>query len=179
MGPRRGALARLCVVSSACALLCAVPSHAAAPLAPHLAITVPKNGEVVIKLLGYDTDGGGLTATITTLPSAGALFQVTQIFSDYGYSPKRGVPIAAGAAVTGSSNQMIYTPPWNTNPPLGKVCARRARASGAQCVLHLLHILFCVPAPLVCAAAAAARSSACCRERRARGRRSSRRRRHR
>lgn len=114
---------RLCAASVACVLLTGpLAARAAVPIAPHLAITVPKNGEVVIKLLGYDTDGGVLRANIVSLPAAGALFQVSQIFSDYGYSPKRGVAIgSAGVAVTGSSNQVVYTPPWNTNPPIGKV----------------------------------------------------------
>lgn len=110
------------------ALLVAVSSIsstlATAPIAPHLVYTVPKGSEVVIRLTGYDEDGDRLTARVTALPESGSVWQLSQVFSDYGYAPKRGASITtvagAGVTVTGSRNRIVYTPPPNTNAPTGR-----------------------------------------------------------
>lgn len=93
---------------------------ATAPIAPHLAITVGKNSEMVFALRGYDVDGGKLTATIQTVPGAGKLYQLSKVFSDYGYEPKLGSQVTPGSVITGSNNRIIYTPPANELPPYGK-----------------------------------------------------------
>lgn len=95
-------------------------STATAPIAPHLSITVSKGSQKLIRLSGYDVDGDKLTATIISAPSSGSLYQLSQVFSDYGYEPMRGTAIGSvPTVVTGSMNRIVYTPPANTNPPLG------------------------------------------------------------
>lgn len=48
------------------------------------------------------------------------MFQLSQVFSDYGYEPKQGDGVMPMTTVTGSKNRIVYTPPANTNPPIGK-----------------------------------------------------------
>ena len=67
-----------------------------------------------------------LTTTITSLPAVGTLYQISQIFSDYGYQPQRGMALTAASpsnpvVITGSKYRLVYVPPWNTNAPLGQV----------------------------------------------------------
>ena len=62
-----------------------------------------------------------LTATITSLPTVGTLYQLSQVFSDYGYEPKRGVPLTTPGVVLGSKNRLLYVPPPFTNAPDGSV----------------------------------------------------------
>lgn len=69
-----------------------------------------------------------LTTLITSLPAVGTLYQISQVFSDYGYEPKRGLAlnsasVASPIAITGSRNRFVYVPPWNTNAPLEAVSA--------------------------------------------------------
>jgi len=92
-------------------------------LAPMVSVTVAKNQEVIISLPGYSPAGTKLTTYITSLPSVGSLYQLSQVYSDYGYEPKRGWPLTNATSpikITGSRNRIIYTPPWNTNEPQGK-----------------------------------------------------------
>jgi len=90
------------------------------PLAPHFYVTVPKATEVLIQLSGYDVDGDNLTVRITSVPETGALHQLTQVYSDYGYEPKRGSQISSGAVVTGSKNRLVYARPKNDQDVEGK-----------------------------------------------------------
>jgi len=90
------------------------------PLAPHFYVTVPKATEVLIQLSGYDVDGDNLTVRITSLPETGTLHQLTQVFSDYGYEPKRGSQITGGTVVTGSKNRLVYARPKNDQDVQGK-----------------------------------------------------------
>lgn len=112
------------VLALAGALSAATLAEAAAPVARHLAITVGKDAEVVFALGGYDADGDTLTSRITSVPQQGSLYQISQIFSDYGYAPKRGdqfaAPAGTGTVVTGSKHRIVYTPPANTNEPTEK-----------------------------------------------------------
>lgn len=76
-----------------------------------------------------------LTTSITSLPEVGTLYQISQIFSDYGYQPQRGSAITAANAtspvvITGSRYRLVYVPPVNTNVPQGKV---RAPAPAVAC----------------------------------------------
>lgn len=61
-----------------------------------------------------------LSATITSLPQNGQLYQLSQVFSAYGYEPKRDMaPIAAvPAAVTGSKNRVVFARSILGGPPL-------------------------------------------------------------
>jgi len=98
------------------------PALAAAPIARHMSVTVQKGTEVVITLAGYDSDGDKLTARLTSVPDSGTVNQLSQVFSDFGYDPKRGTGVTSASAgspvlVTGSKNRIVYTPPANTNPP--------------------------------------------------------------
>jgi hypothetical protein len=102
-------------------LLCSVVSAAnTPPLAPHFYVTVPKATEVLIQLSGYDVDGDALTVRITSLPETGTLHQLTQVFSDYGYEPKRGSQIESGTVVSGSKNRLVYARPKNDQDVEGK-----------------------------------------------------------
>lgn len=49
-----------------------------APLALHQLVVVSPGGEAVIRLAGYDLDGDGLVATITSLPGSGTLHQASR-----------------------------------------------------------------------------------------------------
>lgn len=115
-----GALCAFALVSAVHILSCD-----GALLAPMMSITVTKNSEVLISLPGYDPAGQKLTTTITSVPSVGSLFQISQIFSDYGYEPKRGLAIPTAnasnpVAISGSRNRFIYTPPAQMNEPTEK-----------------------------------------------------------
>jgi len=90
-------------------------------LAPHQLVVVPRGGDTLITLNGYDLDGDKLRAVVTTLPSSKAtLHQLSKVFSDYGYEPKQGKTIAAtGETVTGSSNRVLYKRPSADVEPIG------------------------------------------------------------
>jgi hypothetical protein len=94
--------------------------QAAAPIAPHLVLVAETNKELLISLPGYDSDGDELTATISQLPDSGTLNQLSQVFSDHGYEPKRGTAVQANSVVTGSKNRIVFTPPQNLLAPTGK-----------------------------------------------------------
>lgn len=94
--------------------------QAAAPIAPHLVLVAEPNKELLISLPGYDSDGDELTTTITQLPHSGVLNQLSQVFSDHGYEPKRGMAVKANSVVTGSKNRIVFTPPQNLLAPTGK-----------------------------------------------------------
>lgn len=48
----------------------------------------------------------------TNPPSSGSLYQLSQVYSAYGYEPKKGTSIAsAGVRVTGSNNRVYYKRP--------------------------------------------------------------------
>ena len=74
---------------------------------------VASNGQVLIRLGGYDTYGAQrLTATVSGASELnGQLSQLSRVFSAYGYEPKAGDPIINDdTVVTGSSNRILYTP---------------------------------------------------------------------
>ncbi|CAK4555192.1 unnamed protein product [Aphanomyces euteiches] len=56
--------------------------------------------------------------SITTLPAAGSLYQLSQVFSDYGYEPK-SQPDAISttpALVTGSNFRVVFSRPFSYSP---------------------------------------------------------------
>lgn len=115
--------ARLGAFSLLVGVICAT-CHAQI-IAPMTSIVASKNSEVLFALPGYDPAGSKLTAYITSIPTVGSLYQISQIFSDYGYQPQRGVlitsaSVASPVAITGSKNRLLYVPPPNVNEPVGK-----------------------------------------------------------
>jgi len=110
-----GALAA--VVGGACAAESSL-------LAKHLTATVDAGGLVEIALPGFDKLGRKRWARITALPEAGSLFQLSQVYSDYGYEPKQGPELTSltslPVTVSGSGNRILYAPPAGANPPEGQ-----------------------------------------------------------
>ena len=50
------------------------------------------------------------------MPQSGSLYQLSQVFSAYGYNPIAGVPISIDSTtksivITGSNNRIFYTRP--------------------------------------------------------------------
>ena len=65
----------------------------------------------IVRLKGGDKIGSKLTTFITQLPKYGTLFQLSQVYSLYGYHPVSGVPITNNhTLVTGSLDRVYYVP---------------------------------------------------------------------
>lgn len=92
------------------------------PLALHQLVVVSPGSDTVVPLRGYDLDGDKLKATVTALPEGtGVVHQLSKVFSDYGYEPKKGVSVKSGADVTGSKgNRVYYKRPSADAAPVGK-----------------------------------------------------------
>lgn len=87
-------------------------SVAADILALHQLITVATAGDIVIRLKAYDVNSEHLVFTITSLPTSGRLYQLSQVYSTKGYLPIAGTLITqAGVIVTGSNNRIYYKRP--------------------------------------------------------------------
>ena len=92
--------------------------YATAPIAQHQIFHAGPNSELVIKLRGYDADGDVLTATISPGDTnAGKLYQLSQVYSDYGYEPKTGDEMSSNSIVTGSNNRIVFAPTRDTPQP--------------------------------------------------------------
>lgn len=100
------------VLVTSLALLASQPVAATKPIAPHQLVVVDASGDTLIRLTGYDLDGDSLVATVITLPgSSGSVYQLSKVFSDYGYEPKQGKSLSGGEIVTGSGNRVYYKRP--------------------------------------------------------------------
>jgi hypothetical protein len=87
-------------------------SPAADPLPYHDLVVVEPSGDAVIRLRGYDLDGDQLSFSVTALPSSGSLYQLSQVFSSYGYEPKNGkLMTSTPTVVTGSNSRVFYKRP--------------------------------------------------------------------
>jgi hypothetical protein len=65
----------------------------------------------IVRLKGGDKIGSKLTTFITQLPKYGTLFQLSQVYSLYGYHPVSGMPITDNHTfVTGSLHRVYYVP---------------------------------------------------------------------
>ena len=65
----------------------------------------------IVRLKGGDKIGSKLTTFITQLPKYGTLFQLSQVYSLYGYHPVSGTPITDNhTLVTGSLHRVYYVP---------------------------------------------------------------------
>lgn len=63
-----------------------------------------------------------MTYTLEALPTTGSLFQLSQVFSSYGYEPKGGSKVAvSNTNVTGSNNRIYYKRPSPDLAGLDKV----------------------------------------------------------
>lgn len=63
-----------------------------------------------------------MTYTIGAPPSSGSIFQLSQVFSSYGYEPKGGSQIvSSNTNVTGSNNRIYYKRPTPDLAGLNKV----------------------------------------------------------
>ncbi|RHY56623.1 hypothetical protein DYB30_003615 [Aphanomyces astaci] len=80
-------------------------------VARNLVYHVDPGQDVVITLKGYSMAGRALTVSIATLPSAGFIYQLSQVYSDYGYDPKK-TPTAITMAPTLA---VIQTQPTSTD----------------------------------------------------------------
>lgn len=94
-------------------VLCAVTStHGQWPL--HQLVTVAPGDASLIRLAGYDpsTAGTKLQYKVQGTPQTGSLFQLSQVYSAYGYNPIAGTQITtAGTVVIGSNNRVYYKRP--------------------------------------------------------------------
>ena len=84
-------------------------------IAKHQIVVVPPASETVIRLNHYDDSSAAsvspteLTFTIETLPTDGDLYQLSSVFSKYGYEPKLGTRITTtGTVISGSDHRLIY-----------------------------------------------------------------------
>ncbi|RHY92322.1 hypothetical protein DYB37_000340 [Aphanomyces astaci] len=92
-------------------------------VARNLVYHVDPGQDVVITLKGYSMAGRALTVSIATLPSAGFIYQLSQVYSDYGYDPKK-TPTAITTAptlVTGSNYRVVFSRPFSNSPLDSKV----------------------------------------------------------
>jgi len=78
------------------------------PIAMHQLVVVATADDEVIRLKGFHSTDPTLVYTIITPPSSGSLYQLSDVFSKYGYDPKAGVPVRAGPAIVTGSNSRIY-----------------------------------------------------------------------
>lgn len=85
----------------------------AIPYALHQLVVVDTAGDAVIRLSGYDSSvaSNKMTYTVTGAPSDGSLYQLSSVYSQYGYEPKAGTAVTSAAVVTGSSNRVYYKRP--------------------------------------------------------------------
>lgn len=99
------------MVAAAAVAFAAPTAMATDPLAPHQLVVVEPTGDAVVALPGYDLDGDALVAVLGDMPQTGSISQLSKVFSDYGYEPKRGVAARSGERVTGSKNRVYYQRP--------------------------------------------------------------------
>jgi hypothetical protein len=87
----------------------------------HQLITIDKSSNTVIRLKGYDTYSNDLKYYIVNCTTNnGNLFQLSSVYSNYGYEPIAGTVIKPDikVAVTGSQHRIYYT--TSGNVPAGK-----------------------------------------------------------
>ncbi len=85
-------------------------------LTQHQLIVVKPSGDTLIKFKFYDGSTTDYKFAIQNLPASGSLYQLSQVFSNYGYEPKNGPAITnikdgSEVIVTGSQNRVFYRRP--------------------------------------------------------------------
>jgi hypothetical protein len=83
------------------------------PIAIQQLVIVEPGGNSIVRLTSYDTSGKQLNYTLTSSSASGAqIFQLSQVYSSYGYNPVAGQLISVGnTAITGSLNRFYYKRP--------------------------------------------------------------------
>lgn len=83
------------------------------PIAIHQLIVVNPASDIVIRLKGYDYFDPNLEYKITNGPTVGTLYQLSQVYSSYGYEPKAGLEVLNDelTVVSGSNNRVYYKRP--------------------------------------------------------------------
>jgi len=78
----------------------------------HQLVVVENAGSSVVRVKSFDLNSHNLAYKLKSVPDSGSIFQLSQVFSSYGYEPKAGVQIlAAETTVTGSNNRIYYQRP--------------------------------------------------------------------
>ena len=92
--------------------LCPIYASIAVPFAFHQLIVMNNSlPGYIVRLKGGDKIGSKLTTFITQLPKYGTLFQLSHVYSLYGYHPVSGMPITDNhTLVTGSLHRVYYVP---------------------------------------------------------------------
>lgn len=86
----------------------------AALITQHQLVVVDPSGDALIQLLFYDGSTTNYRFVVQSLPQSGSLYQLSQVFSNYGYEPKNGAAIDTNqgeVVVTGSRNRVYYRRP--------------------------------------------------------------------
>lgn len=98
---------------SACVLIFCLnaPIIIAIPIAIHQLIVVNISSSSIIRFKGFDSANPKLVYKIQTVPDSGKVYQLSQVFSDYGYLPIQGETLTGKATVTGSQNRIYYMRP--------------------------------------------------------------------
>jgi len=82
------------------------------PIAMHQLVVVNTASDQVIRLKGFHSTDPSLQFNIIKPPSSGLLYQLSDVFSKYGYDPKAGISITdSSTIVTGSNNRIYYKRP--------------------------------------------------------------------
>ncbi|CEO99160.1 Laminin IV type A domain-containing protein [Plasmodiophora brassicae] len=89
-------------------------SAATYPKALHVVVTAQAQTDIVIQLLPNATGGYPILATqIGSVPSSGALYQLSQVYAVYGYMPQKGTQITSSYTNVSSlaSNRVLFSAP--------------------------------------------------------------------
>lgn len=94
----------------------------ALPIALHQLVVVNTAGNTLIRLKSFSEGSSrNLIYSVESVPDSGSLYQLSQVFSDYGYEPKAGSLISSSnVVVSGSNNRVYYVRPSPDSSTTGK-----------------------------------------------------------
>lgn len=82
------------------------------PIAQHQLVVVQPGGNSLIQLTFYAAKTSQYKYIVLSPPLSGSLYQLSQVFSQYGYQPVNGAQIMRNSTtVTGSNNRVYYSRP--------------------------------------------------------------------
>eukprot|EP01039_Chlorochromonas_danica_P003028 gene3028-3303_t len=82
------------------------------PIAQHELVVINPGDYAVLRLKFYDTTTTQFQFQILSLPTSGSLYQLSQVYSKYGYEPKKGIAInQVPTNITGSKHRLYYGRP--------------------------------------------------------------------
>jgi len=97
------------------------------PVARHVACAVPAGTPTVCRLSGHENSNLTMEFLVTSLPSAGGVYETSQNFRTYGSDPKNvPTPIRdyqLPFKVTDGLNRIVFIPPSDVFPPEGRWAA--------------------------------------------------------